>query len=344
LFVALAACGGTAAKADGTGSDGGGADDVAPQGCDAFVDTAVMCGDGAATLLARDPSKNPELHWLDVDDQHVYWIEFRSRALRRIPKRGGVVETVATLGPQAIGNPAVLVDDGVMWAGDGVYLQPKTGGSQRRLFALEGPETGIGWPIALAGDATSAFAIINVVKPEDPGLIALESATAAKPRVPAFRELAVDATSVYFLQADGGLVKQAKGGGPVVKLASGVPLNSWVALDTEHVYLAGEEVLSIPKTGGPPVILAGPYPSAVRDTIDCPQPYDLAVDETAVYWTQGRTIRAVSKNGGTAVILARVSRMALRIAVDRERVYWIEDLRYIRSIEKPRSCAGRGGC
>jgi hypothetical protein len=193
---------------------------------DAAGDDAGCTRVGAPAPLVKDPTPWAELHWLAADQSHVYWIESRSGALRRIAKLGGPTETIATLSRNGGLVPAVLLDDGVMWAGqDSVMLTPKSGGPSRALFPLPPPASSMGWVMALAGDAAQAFAVISVPNPDAPALLELTKDTPARPRTASIGKLALDATSVYFRQVlspDGGvLVKQPKAGGPIVTLAPG---------------------------------------------------------------------------------------------------------------------------
>ena len=103
--------------------------------------------------------------------------------------------------------------------------------------------------------------------------------------------LAVDATSVYWLETQAGRVMKApKGGGSAAQLATGQSSPFDLALDTTYVYWSnrtGNAVMRIAKTGG------GSPQLVVRAT----EPMHIATDGTSVFFEQPPT--AVDAGAGT---------------------------------------------
>jgi hypothetical protein len=132
---------------------------------------------------------------------------------------------------------------------------------------------------------------------------------------PAF--IAIDATSVYWTNFNGGTVmKVSTAGGTPTTLASGQAQPWGIAVDTTNVYWtnwSGGTVMKVPIGSGTPTIIAS----------DQNQPHGIAVDDTSVYWTNcgSGTVMKVPTGGGTPAVLA--SGQALwSIAVDATSVYW----------------------
>jgi hypothetical protein len=103
--------------------------------------------------------------------------------------------------------------------------------------------------------------------------------------------------------------------------------------------------MSVAKDGSNRMMLGGGT-SHGNDSVH-PIQVDLVIDETTVYWTQladvSSTIRAVSKKGGPSAVLASTpDQTPHEIAIDDDRVYWIDtQTGTIWSVPKPRCCVGR---
>lgn len=98
-----------------------------------------------------------------TDATHVYYLDEFTYVVSRVPKNGGLAETVVSLGNLAAFITDLAVDDtnvyvstipfteeGALAPGD-VYAAPKTGGSLRTLAS------DINWPLNLATDATHVY-------------------------------------------------------------------------------------------------------------------------------------------------------------------------------------------
>jgi hypothetical protein len=135
--------------------------------------------------------------------------------------------------------------------------------------------------------------------------------------------VAVDATSVYWLENGGGLFrKAAKDGSGAVTLAAGIAAPSGLALDGGYAYLG--ENLGASQCRLRRVTLDGSGASTVAT--DSASVSRLAVDGSNLYWTDinGGTVRAVPKAGGAVTILATGSSTPAGVATDGTNVYWTE--------------------
>jgi sugar lactone lactonase YvrE len=128
--------------------------------------------------------------------------------------------------------------------------------------------------------------------------------------------LAVDATSVYWANNDGGTVLKAPlGGGVATTLASGQDGPFGIAVDATSVYWTNEEggtVMKVPLGGGTTTTLASGQSA----------PTAITLDSTNVYWTNSgsSTVMKVALGGGTATTLA-TGQNGSGIAVDATSVY-----------------------
>jgi hypothetical protein len=141
-------------------------------------------------------------------------------------------------------------------------------------------------------------------------------------------KMAVDATSVYWVEPAGGLVQQipidgVKDGGAALTLFTRQNLDDEpvaLAVDSSSVYFAvqggfsGGAIMKVPIGGGTPVTLA-----ALTD-----KPLDLAIDGTNIYFSTllNEAIMKLPLDGGTPAMLAKGS--GQRIAVDASYVYWTD--------------------
>jgi hypothetical protein len=104
--------------------------------------------------------------------------------------------------------------------------------------------------------------------------------------------IAVDSTSVYWIDSGTGVLQSCPvGGGPAVTLATGQNFAYNIAVDSNYVYWAtyyGGSVLKVPLAGGTLTTIA----------VGQADPYDIAVDATSVYWTNtasGAVMKATPK-------------------------------------------------
>ncbi len=130
--------------------------------------------------------------------------------------------------------------------------------------------------------------------------------------------IAVDSTSVYWTDYNGGTVRKvAIGGGTPMTLASGQSPPLAIAVAPASVYWVNygnpADVLSVSLDGGTPTTVASglEFPGVV------------AVDDTNVYWgSSGGGIQTEALDGGTPTTLTLVSGVLNSMAVDPTSVYW----------------------
>jgi hypothetical protein len=183
--------------------------------------------------------------------------------------------------------------------------------------------------------------------------------------------LAVDAKNVYWLDAQGNVMKVPKCGGTATTIANagnawGYGLGAFTTDATSVYWVAGANVvLAAPLSGGTPATLGstvetlgltvkgadlysvtrrfvvalpvqGGTPSKVAES----STYALgapAADEANVYWV-GDGIFSAPRTGGTATTLAATPEVAKGLAIDDANVYWCDSLgQYAPIIRTPKS-------
>lgn len=143
--------------------------------------------------------------------------------------------------------------------------------------------------------------------------------------------IAIDDTQVYYADRDEGILRQVpKEGGTPITRATGQTRISFVAADpgtSGFVYFtrngANGGVSKVPKTGGAVVTLAS-----------APWAWEIAIDDTYVYFTTGGpenpplgatgTLQRVAKTGGAATRLATTSVEPGSIAIDERSIYFTD--------------------
>jgi hypothetical protein len=136
--------------------------------------------------------------------------------------------------------------------------------------------------------------------------------------------IAVDQTSVYWVDTTGPVMTVGKDGGLVVQLAAGPFNGTWIAVDATSVYWTvsdiGGPVMKVGLNGGPTTVLAS----------NQSEPYGFAVDATRAYWaTSANTVVSVPLSGGAASVLFTAppdSLVADALAVDATSLYFVTSL------------------
>jgi hypothetical protein len=184
---------------------------------------------------------------------------------------------------------------------------------------LLAPSAG-GLPWGLAVDATQVFWGIQEGGPAMH--VSLAGGSATPLGTTSAWTLAIDATDVYTADGAGNIVSCPKSGcaGSPRIIATNATSTMGIAVDATSVYwatLGGATVQSAPKTGGGPTttLATGGYP------------YEIALDDTYVYWTDNNgPVWKVAKTGGAPVKLADQTALnsfqPMGIAVDGANVYF----------------------
>lgn len=237
-------------------------------------DYACAFPDGAGYTMFRSPktmgesttfpfTQDTAVREIALDATHVYWVSWGHGPIWRAPKTGGDAELVFNRGG------AITVDaTSIYWTwggpnGDNVMGMAKEGGDTTELNYI---------PASYTGGAASYGGITN------------------------------DADSVYFIQSISCMwpedktcisrneVRRVSKVGTEETGTLATFFDMWpgeIAVDQENVYWTGQwfeasdklgEVLRVKKTGGEAQVIAS-----------SPVPYDIAVDETCVYWTDFST-------------------------------------------------------
>lgn len=124
--------------------------------------------------------------------------------------------------------------------------------------------------------------------------------------------LAVDASSLYWAQMDGDLLKLPLGGGSPSTLASGPGLHAAIAIALSHesVYWAPRAVMRVPLDGSPATTVASEEATA------------LATDETNVYWMASGSVKKEPLMGGVITTLAKGQFFGAALVVNRVDAVW----------------------
>lgn len=328
---------GGSADALAPSNDGGGGDGAVEASCSTDLETdAKHCGrcghdcqGGACTKGACQAvqliAERANLFGIIVDATHVYYLENVAGIVARIPKAGGVAQTVCS-NVQSFPRPFAVDDQNAYCStSTGIVRVTKTGltptlivGGARDIDALfvdgssiygvgtasfKAPITG-GAPTALPiamqrtgpltaeHDATTLFANHAF----DGIYVSPKSNASAPPtrllEVPEPSGIALDAQYAYVAVRTTGTVKRiAKTGGTATNIVTGVNAPRSIAVDDANVFFATGDgsILSCPRDGctAPPRILAEKQG----------EPLGIAVDAVAVYWT--------SRTNGTVMRVAK---------------------------------------
>ena len=166
---------------------------------------------GAVTTIATAPAGDEPLS-MTADATHVYWASMNGY-LRRVPRAGGAIETLA-LGRQSGIGPQLFADEspsGFLYvAGAGGFAKvPKSGGPITPIVTLPDAPFGARSVRSFATDAASFYLVVEGADPHgDPASIVKlprsgaypADATVLVPAVDYAGPVRVDATHVYFTQ------------------------------------------------------------------------------------------------------------------------------------------------
>jgi hypothetical protein len=239
--------------------------------------------DGTGTVcIACDEGEPRETA---ASDSWVFWVDVGMDELRRAPLDGS---TYTALWSGQVGSPVTVDDTYVYWwddATDSVMqaehdgtnpTQVATGQSNVVSIAAEG-----GWLYWING---SNLMELDLSSP--PAVTMVSGMTGP-------RSLVVDATHVYLATGTWNVdeaIRRVPRGGTVLELLDGIGGAYVIDLDQTHVYAANGadgDIYRIPKDGGTPEVLATGEP----------YPFDIVVDDDAVYWTSevASTLTKVAK-------------------------------------------------
>jgi hypothetical protein len=220
---------------------------------------------------------------IDVAAHHVYWVNQSPAGLVRWSKDGS--------GTRQLGSPTDLITEPFDIAADAdetfVYWSELTAAQVYRKPTAGGPKQMVG----NGGPGQAAFlsldgAQLYISDHRTDGLGTIATEQVLYNQFDTIGGLAVKDGVVYWaLQTTGKLVAGPTAGAtsssPLIDVAPAHPMG--VAVDHSSVFWVedGQRIKQAPRLGGPPVLL-----------YESPQPFgdtDIAVDGTAVYWTEHAT-------------------------------------------------------
>lgn len=281
------------------------------------------CSQSGKKLLASSPGAT----FLALGTSDVFWVDPLAGALRKTPKVGGAIDTLAPT--QGLGG--IAVDASHVYFADGNSLKrvPIAGGTvstlavtEHQIWQLALDDSYVYWSNTIAGSP-----LLRV--PKAGGAPEFLS-TALEDRPP----IAVDASALFWSESTG-VWRVTKTGGLSANLGGDAlgPGSRWLALDESFAYaIECGIVMRVPKIGGSGTLLDNVCTSNVGG---------LAFDGTKLFWTVDGSIAnsvwgnptpavfSLPKAGGNPSVLVRagangVAPPGAGIAVDDECVYFAE--------------------
>ncbi len=247
-----------------------------------------------------------------VDDTNVYWTDGSDGTVMKMPKGGAPPSVIAS--GQAGACQIAVFSGSVYWtackAGT-VMAMPVDGGAATQLASAPGE-----CPCTLAVGSAGVFYATDYA-------IMKVGAGGASVRLLDWMGvfgIALDASHIYW--AGHTALRGTLAGDSIGSVGYLAPAgyDAWsVALDDTHVYLGISSI-----GAGPGAVMRVPKGSSTAQTLSAGQPYRVAVDDNDVYWTDSDKVMKVSKQGGSALVLAE-GQNARAIAVDDTSVYWTTD-------------------
>jgi hypothetical protein len=215
----------------------------------------------------------------------------------KVPVGGGAISTVSANTAPAEEGIAVDATSVYWFEGPTIMRAPKGGGAATMLVPFMGDSSASFHDLAI--DATSVFwtsTSLQFGNSVSSVPIGGGAVTKLAPGLQGPQGIAVDDQNVYWANGgtngtDGTVMKEPLGGGAITVLASGQCSASEVAADGTNVYWVnlgcpggpGSTVMSVPRNGGTPVVLA------------TGSPLRLKVGATSVYWTGGGLVQKIAK-------------------------------------------------
>lgn len=251
-------------------------------------------GGGNGGVLASDQDAP---YGVAVSGEHVYWTNFvDDGAVMRVPVEGGAATLVAdATRPRTV----AVVGDQIYWG----TFQPDAGTVMRVPVALDAAPIAmaqvLGGVADLVVDGDRVFftahaeveGVVFLEPPEASPIGSVLGTNAAEPLDP--EVLAAGVAEPWGIAQQGDTLVWIDGMG----MARNDP----------------RSVLSIATTGGTRQVLASSQTN----------PWDVAVDDAYVYWTDLGEVKAMPLGGGEPIVLAEQQSNARSIVVDAQWVFWI---------------------
>jgi hypothetical protein len=246
-----------------------------------------------------------------VDDTYAYWTEAGGKVLKRVLKSGGGETTLAS---NSFGFDKMVLDGNYLYyldSGTKVQELPKSGGTPTTLAtgnlyygALTVRDNAVFW---------GASGVIYSV-PTSGG-----PATTVATSSPDIVSIRVTNNVVFWSrQSNPGTVFMQGPGGTPSNLYNG-NVNPGLEVRDGFVYFAVAESIYRVLTNGTSL-------QALATNLN--NAYDLAIDETNIYWIESvrpnGSVKQMPRNGGPITVLATNLAEPSAIAIDSTNVYWLE--------------------
>lgn len=217
---------------------------------------------------------------------------------------------ILLLATTQVSDPTTVAVDttSVYWTSPSAVMKISKTGGQPVVLANASP------PV-LAVDETSVYYITNNSIMSVPLAGGIPKPLAA---VGATEAVVVDATSVYWADNRGTIMKAPRAGGAATSLSFGDCYPERVAIDATFVYWIDCGVFRVPLAGGEKLELSATPAASVGVRI--------AVDSSGIYFTlpgSSGGVFATALDGGTPRILAQ-AQLASGLALDEANVYWTD--------------------